>query len=165
MRRAIYLVGFMGSGKSTVGKRLAARMGLPFVDLDDDIEAAAGCSIAEMFETAGEGAFRDAEHAALRARVESGAEFVLALGGGAFTFERNRAVLRGAGMSVWLDVPYETALRRVSGFAHRPLAKDPEKFRALFEKRVPDYAQADVRVPVESDDPEVAVAAIMEVLG
>ena len=165
MRRAIYLVGFMGSGKSTVGRRLAERLELPFVDLDDDIEAAAGRTIASIFSEDGEQAFRDAEHAALAARVGSSESFVLALGGGAFTFERNREVMRGAGTSVWLDCPFEVALRRVAGFEHRPLAKDPVQFRALFEKRAADYAQADVRIPVVSDDAGEAVAKIVEALG
>ncbi|MBI2687976.1 MAG: shikimate kinase [Acidobacteria bacterium] len=164
MNSAIYLVGFMGSGKSTVGKRLAETLGRPFVDLDDDIEAAAGKAIATIFIDDGECAFRDAEHAALRARVERGEAIVLALGGGAFAYARNRDVLAGAGRSVWLDCPFETALRRVAGFAHRPLARDAERFRELFEKRVPDYALADVRVPVESDDPDATVRAILEAL-
>lgn len=160
MNNTIYLVGFMGSGKSTVGRRLAERLGLEFVDLDDDIEAAAGRTIADIFAADGEAAFRDAEHAALRARVGGGA--VVALGGGAFTFARNRELMRGAGRSVWLDCPYELALRRVSGFGHRPLAKDPVQFRALFEKRVADYSLADVRVPIVDDDLEGAVQAILE---
>ena len=161
MSKSIYLVGFMGSGKSTVGRRLAEVLGLPFVDLDDDIEAAASRTIADIFSNDGEAAFRDAEHAALRARV-TGGDAVVALGGGAFTFARNRELLRGAGKSVWLDCPFELALRRVEGFAHRPLAKDPVQFRALFEKRVADYSLADVRVPVVDDNLDELVRAIGE---
>lgn len=164
MSKAIYVVGFMGSGKSTIGRRLAETLGRPFVDLDDDIEAAAGRRIADIFSNDGETAFRDAEHAALAARVRTGADIVLALGGGAFTFARNRELLAGAGTSVWLDCPYEVAVRRVSGFAHRPLAKDPVQFRALFEKRVADYSLADVRIPIVSDDLDEAVRAIVEAL-
>lgn len=164
MNNAIYLVGFMGSGKSTIGRLLAERLGLPFADLDDDIEAAEGRTIAEVFAQDGEGRFRDAEHAALAARVRTGEAVVLALGGGAYTFARNRDLLRGAGTSVWLDCPFERALQRVAGFAHRPLAKDPAQFRALFEKRLADYALADVRVPVTSDDPLDAVTKIVEAL-
>ncbi len=161
MSNSIYLVGFMGSGKSTVGRRLAEELGWPFVDLDDDIEAAAGRTIADIFSNDGEQAFRDAEHAALRARV-SGVDAVVALGGGAFTFARNRDVMKGAGKSVWLDCPFQLALRRVEGFAHRPLAKDPAQFRALFEKRVADYSLADVRVAVVDDDLDALVRAIVE---
>ncbi|MBL8238317.1 MAG: shikimate kinase [Bryobacterales bacterium] len=165
MHKTIYLVGFMGSGKSTIGRCLAERLGLPFADLDDDIEAAAGRPIADIFANDGEAAFRDAEHAALVARVQSLAPAVVALGGGAYTFARNREVLRGAGTSVWLDCPFERALARVAGFDHRPLAKDPAQFRQLFERRTADYALADVRIPVTSDDPEEAARAIVEVLG
>lgn len=161
MSNSIYLVGFMGSGKSTVGRRLAEQLGWPFVDLDDDIERAAGRTIADIFSNDGEQAFRDAEHAALRARV-AGPDAVVALGGGAFTFARNRELLHGEGKSVWLDCPFELALRRVEGFGHRPLAKDPVQFRALFEKRVADYSLADVRVPVADDDLDALVRAIVE---
>ncbi|MFN0102556.1 MAG: shikimate kinase [Bryobacteraceae bacterium] len=164
MHSAIYLVGFMGSGKSTIGRRLAETLGLPFVDLDDDIESAAGRTVADIFSNEGEAAFRDAEHVALTARVRGGQPSVVALGGGAFTFARNRELLNGAGTSVWLDCPFEMALRRTSGFAHRPLANDPAQFRALFEKRMADYARADVRIPVMSDDLDAAVRAIMEAL-
>ena len=162
MSKAIYLVGFMGSGKSTIGPRLAEKLGLRFVDLDDDIEAAAGRKISVIFGEDGEAAFRDAEHAALAARVGSGEAIVLALGGGAFTFARNRDLIKGAGTSVWLDCPFELALRRVAGFGHRPLAGDPVQFRALFEKRAADYVLADVRVPVANDDLEAVVRAIVE---
>jgi shikimate kinase len=164
MSKAIYVVGFMGSGKSTIGRRLAETLGRPFVDLDDDIEAAAGRRIADIFSNDGEAAFRDAEHAALAARVRAGTDIVLALGGGAFTFARNRELLAGAGTSVWLDCPFDVAHRRVAGFAHRPLAKDPVQFRALFEKRVADYSLADVRIPIVSDDLDEAVRAIVEAL-
>lgn len=164
MSNAIFLVGFMGSGKSTIGRKLAESLALPFIDLDDDIEAAERRTIADIFANDGEAKFRDAEHAALAARVRRGEAVVLALGGGAFTFARNRELLAGAGKSVWLDCPLERALRRVAGFAHRPLAKDPAQFQALFEKRRADYALADVRIPVTSDDPDDAVRAIEEAL-
>lgn len=164
MSKTIYLVGFMGSGKSTIGPRLAKALDLPFVDLDDDIAQAAGRTIPEIFATDGEAAFRDAEHDALRARAESGEAAVVALGGGAFTFARNRELLAGAGTSVWLDCPYEVALRRVAGFGHRPLANDPAQFLALFKKRLPEYALADVRIPIVSDDLDAAVQAILEAL-
>jgi len=164
MSSTVYLIGFMGSGKSTTGRRLAAALALPFVDLDDDIETVTGRTITDIFSNDGEAAFRDAEHAALAARVRRGAAIVLALGGGAFTFVRNRELLAGTGKSVWLDCPFELALRRVSGFSHRPLVKDPEQFRALFEKRVAAYSLADVRISVGSDDLDEAVRAILEAL-
>ena len=164
MTSPIFLVGFMGSGKSTIGVRLAEALQAPFVDLDDDIETAAGRTIAEVFETDGEQRFRDLEHEALTRRAEAGGGVVVALGGGAFTFARNRDAIGGRGMSVWLDCPFETALRRVEGFAHRPLARDPEKFRALFESRRGEYAKADIRIAIESDDPADAVRDILEAL-
>jgi shikimate kinase len=152
----------MGSGKSTIGRRLAEALALPFADLDEDIEAALGRTIADVFTSDGEAVFRDAEHAALAARVRRGEAIVLALGGGAFTFARNRRLLGEAGTSVWLDCPFEMVLARVAGFAHRPLAKDPVEFRALFEKRVADYSLADVRIPIASEDLDAAVRAILE---
>ena len=164
MNNPIFLVGFMGSGKSTIGALLAKQLNAPFIDLDDDIEAAAGCTIAEVFERDGEPRFRDLEHDALAKRVDDGGAAVIALGGGAFTFARNRDVMQGKGTSVWLDCPFDTALRRVEGFAHRPLAKDPEKFRALFESRRAEYAKAEISISITSDDPADAVRDILKAL-
>jgi len=164
MTNPIFLVGFMGSGKSTIGMLLAAELDAPFVDLDDDIEAVAGRSIVEVFEADGEQRFRDLEHEALTRRVDAGGRVVVALGGGAFTFARNREVMHGRGPSIWLDCPFDTALRRVEGFEHRPLAKDPEKFRALFESRRGEYAKADLRIAIDSDEPADAVRDILKAL-
>lgn len=164
MPSPVFLVGFMGSGKSTIGALLAKELNAPFVDLDDDIEAAEGRTIAEIFESGGEQRFRDLEHEALSKRADAGGSAVIALGGGAFTFARNRETMRGKGTSIWLDCPFETAHRRVAGFAHRPLAKDPEKFRALFDTRRGEYAKADVRIAIDSDDPADAVRDILKAL-
>ena len=164
MTNPIFLVGFMGSGKSTIGALLARELNAPFIDLDDDIEAAAGRTIAEVFAFDGEQRFRDIEHAALTRRVDAGGSAVIELGGGAFTFARNRELMRGRGTSIWLDCPFETAHRRVAGFSHRPLAKDPEKFRALFESRRGEYAKADLRIAIDSDDPAAAVRDILKSL-
>ncbi|MBM3783089.1 MAG: shikimate kinase [Acidobacteria bacterium] len=158
----LFLVGFMGSGKTTIGALLAEALRIPFVDLDDDIETATGRTIADIFSNDGEARFRDLEHQALLARLSGCC--VVALGGGAYTFERNRDALRGRGRAIWLDCPFETALRRVAGFEHRPLARDPEKFKSLFDARHAEYAKADVRVPIESDDPHVTVRDILEAL-
>lgn len=160
----IYLVGFMGSGKSTVGRELARQMGWSFFDLDDEIEAAGKMTISEIFETLGEEEFRRIESAALGRHVEwieQGRPAVVALGGGAFVAEANRRRLLSNGVVVWLDCPFETVERRVSQASHRPLARDAEKFRRLFEERRAVYALADVRVAVESDDPAAAVEAIL----
>ena len=160
----IYLVGFMGSGKSTIGRRLAAAVAWRFADLDDDIETYAGKSIPELFDQDGEIEFRRIESEMLGRRiaaVKEGNPLVLSLGGGAFAQPRNREALRGAGLSVWLDVPYETVERRVAGFAHRPLARDPRKFRELFVTRREAYAQAGAHIAISSDDPKPTVDAIL----
>jgi shikimate kinase len=160
----IYVVGFMGAGKSTVGRHLAHRLGWSFFDLDEEIEAAEKTSIADIFQSRGEVEFRRIESDMLRQHVrwiERGRPAVIALGGGAFTIPENRELLANNGVSVWLDCPLETVVRRVAGATHRPLARDPEAFTVLYRNRRECYAQADVHVAVESDDPEVTAAAIL----
>jgi shikimate kinase/3-dehydroquinate synthase len=146
--RPIVLVGLMGAGKTAIGKRLAARLGLPFVDADHEIEAAAGMTVAEIFARYGERAFRDGERRVI-ARLLSGAPVVLATGGGAFMDAETRALVRARGLSVWLRVPLHVLVRRVSGRADRPLltGRDPAVVLAdLAAKRYPTYAEADVVV-------------------
>lgn len=163
----LYLVGFMGSGKTTVGRHLAHRMGWNFFDIDAEIEAAEKMTIAEIFSSRGEPEFRRIEAAILAQHVrwiEQGRPAVVALGGGAFAQESNRELLRGNGISIWLDCPFETVSRRIArapGDPVRPLARDPEHFRALFDTRQQHYGLADVRVPVTTDDAEETVAAIL----
>ena len=161
----LYLVGFMGSGKSTVGRALAEQLGWPFRDLDDVIESAQQRTIASIFDTEGEAPFRQIESAALLAQVrqvESGHPLVLALGGGAYAQDPNRDILRGRGVTLWLDCPFERLARRVAQDAHRPLARDPERFAQLFNQRRAAYALADHRIPFDSDDPRDAVQAILD---
>jgi shikimate kinase len=157
----IFVIGFMGAGKSTVGDALARRLGWKFVDLDDEIEAAERAKISEIFDQRGEAEFRRIETEALRRIVEGGGQAVVALGGGAFTIPANRELLRGRGTTIWLDCPFETVQRRVARFTHRPLARYAVAFAALYEARREAYSQADIRVAVESDDPEAAVDAIL----
>lgn len=160
----IYLVGFMGSGKSTVGRLLAERLGWHFVDLDEDIEAAAGMRILEIFETRGEAEFRRMEYEAMRERVraiECGRPTVLALGGGAIVQPENYSLVENNGITIWLDCSFQTVLRRVAGAAHRPLARDPESFARLYEARRDSYARADYRIAGDCDDPVVAVDAVL----
>ncbi len=163
----VYLVGFMASGKSTIGRHLAHRLGWNFFDTDHEIESAEKATIAELFDSRGEAEFRRIESEILRQHVrwvERGRPAVLALGGGAFAQEANRALLSEHGVTVWLDCPFETVRRRVAaqqGGALRPLARDPDKFEALFAERRSIYSLADVRVPVECDDPEVTVNSIL----
>ncbi|MEZ5401812.1 MAG: shikimate kinase [Bryobacteraceae bacterium] len=160
----IYLVGFMGCGKTTVGGLLAEDLGWDFVDLDAEIERGAGQTIPEIFEAGGECEFRRLEHEALRARVravQTGHATVLSLGGGAFAQENNLALVTDNGISVWLDAPFELIRERITGETHRPLARDPARFAGLYESRRPTYGRADYRVEIGSNDPVEAVEAIL----
>ena len=160
----IYVVGFMGAGKSTVGRHLAHRLGWSFFDTDAEIEAAENTAIAEIFAARGEAEFRRIETAIISQHVhwiERGRPAVLSLGGGAFTLPENRLLLQDNGIAVWLDCPLETIKHRVAHATHRPLARDPEAFAALYEARRDHYRLADVHVPISSDDPEITVAAIL----
>jgi shikimate kinase len=160
----VYVVGFMGAGKSTVGRHLAHRLGWSFFDTDVEIESAERTSIADIFASRGEPEFRRIESLIIRHHVswiERGRPAVLALGGGAFSQPGNRQLLDNNGVTVWLDCPFETVQHRVSHATHRPLARDPEAFAALYESRRDHYRLADVHVPIASDDPEITVAAIL----
>jgi shikimate kinase len=141
----IYLVGFMASGKTTVGRRLAERLGLPFVDLDAELERAAGRTIRALFEESGEAAFRERESVFL-AGTESLPAAVVATGGGSFVQEGNRRTIARLGMSVLLEVGLETVRSRLAGKTDRPLFQSPEQLGALFAQRAPFYRMAGVRV-------------------
>jgi shikimate kinase len=160
----IFLVGFMGSGKSTVGRALAAELGWGFADLDEDIERREGMRITQIFDTRGEAEFRQAETAALRERVrliEGGRPCVVALGGGAFLSDENFQMVENNGVSVWLDCPFSTVERRLAGDGQRPLAREPEKLRELFALRRAGYERADYCVAVEGDDADATAAKIL----
>jgi shikimate kinase len=160
----IYIVGFMGAGKSTVGRRLAHHLGWSFFDTDDEIESAEKTAITQIFAERGEAEFRRIEGDMLRQHVrwiERGRPAVLALGGGAFTIPANRELLANHGISLWLDCPFDIVKRRTEGATHRPLARDREAFAALYRDRRECYTQAEVHIAVESDDPEITVAAIL----
>ena len=159
--KGIFVVGFMGAGKSTVGRALARRLGWKFLDLDEEIEAAEHAKISDIFSQRGESEFRRIETGILGRHFSQGEPAVLALGGGAFTIPANRDMMREHGISVWLDCPFEVVQRRVRQASHRPLARDPVAFAALYQTRRESYALADVRVPIESDDPEFTVDAIL----
>jgi len=159
-RRSIVLVGMMGAGKSSVGRRLAARLELPFVDADNEIEAAAGMSIPDIFATRGEAAFRSGE-ARVIGRLLDGGPQVLATGGGAFMSAETRAAARAKAVSVWLKADFEVLLRRVKRRTDRPMLKtaDPaETLRRLMEERGPIYAEADLTV----DSRDVPHAAVVD---
>jgi shikimate kinase len=155
----------MGCGKSAVGRTLADELGWSFFDLDEEIEKVAGCAIAHIFDTCGEAAFRQMETAALQKRIASvrtGRPQVISLGGGAFSMQENFDLAFNHGITIWLDTPYEVIERRVAAETHRPLARDPERMRRLFESRRDDYARADFRVEPRDDDPAHVVASILE---
>jgi shikimate kinase len=160
----IYLTGFMGAGKTTIGLLLAEELGWFFVDLDDEIEAEQKTTISELFEQRGEEEFRRIEHDALRQRIRSvqyGKPTVLALGGGTLLQPCNYEVIEENGVSVWLDCSLDLLRRRVAGYSHRPLARDAARFERLYHERYPVYARADFRVEVTCDDPQVALKAIL----
>jgi len=160
----LYLIGFMGCGKTTIGQALAHRIGWHFVDLDHDIEETHGGAIQQIFRDLGELHFRQLEHAALKVRVrevESGKPMVVALGGGAFVQPDNYALLEEHGVTIWLDAPFEMIRRRVPDDGTRPLAIDPAKFEALYNTRRAQYQRADHRVEILSEDPEATVDAIV----
>ena len=160
----IYLVGFMGSGKTTVGRMYADEIGWRFADLDDDIEAQQRCSIPELFEKLGEEEFRRIESEAIWKRIQlirRGMPTVLALGGGAFTREHNIEMLTENGVTVWLDTDFDIVKERVSVSNHRPLARDPEKFADLYERRRPFYARAEYRIHVPADDSRKAMTELL----
>lgn len=162
-RRSIVLVGLMGSGKSSIGKRLASRLGLPFLDADEEIERAAAKSINEIFTDHGEEHFRDGERRVI-ARLLEGGPSVLATGGGAYMHPATRAKIREGGISVWLRADLPVLMRRVSKRDTRPLLRtgNPEAtMRNLIETRYPVYAEADLTVESRDEAHEVIVTEIV----
>lgn len=154
----IYLSGFMGAGKSTVGAVLADRLDWPFKDLDDVIEREEGRSIPEIFEQSGEAVFRDLETRHLDRLSRRDPPFVLAVGGGAPVQERNRTIMEETGLEVFLHVPFPVAFRRIQEDEHRPLVPDgpgaERKLRELWESRRESYLDAEWVVECNDDDPE-----------
>jgi shikimate kinase len=163
-RRSIVLVGMMGVGKSSVGRRLAARLAIPFADADTEIEKAAGMSIADIFARHGEADFRSGEARVIARLLESGPQ-VLATGGGAFMNVKTRDAIRAKGVSIWLKAEFEVLLRRISKRRNeRPLLQtdDPaETLRTLLAEREPIYAQADLTVHSRDVSHDAIIADIM----
>ncbi|MBM3546648.1 MAG: shikimate kinase [Alphaproteobacteria bacterium] len=161
--RSVVLVGLMGAGKTSIGRRLAQRLGLAFVDSDHEIETAAGCTIETIFEMYGERAFRDCERRVIGRLLEEPVQ-VIATGGGAFMDHETRGTVKARGVSVWLRADLELLLHRVSRRANRPLLKrgDPkEVLSALMAQRYPIYAEADVTVDTRDAPPDVTVDAVI----
>ena len=166
LTRTIALVGMMGVGKSSIGRRLAARLGVPFRDADSEIEAAAGCSINEIFDRYGEAAFRDGERKVI-ARLLALPPHVLATGGGAFIDAEIRDGIARTAVSVWIEAPLELLVERVGRRNTRPLLRDGDP-REILEKllaaRNPIYAQADIHVESEDGPHGAQVERILKAL-
>lgn len=164
--RPIVLVGLMGAGKSTIGRRLATRLRLPFVDADTEIESAAGMTISDIFARFGEPYFRDGERRVIQ-RLIDGQPKVIATGGGAFVNEETRALILAEALAIWLDAPVEVLAERVRRRDTRPLlrGRDPvQVLRDLAAHRNPLYALAPLRVPSANAPHETTVRAILRAL-
>ena len=163
----IYLTGFMGSGKSTVGRILASRLGASFVDLDEEIERQAGMRVREIFEQQGEPVFRRMEREALEATLAL-PDAVIATGGGTVVFEANARLIRENGIAVWLNPPFATIAERVGGLGKedRPLFRNEMQALALYRERLPAYRRADLTVDMAPQEgPEEIAARIALRLG
>src|SRR3954470_469086 len=162
--RSVVLVGMMGAGKSSIGRRLASRLGMGFVDADAEIEAAAGMTIAEIFTSYGEPYFRSGEQRVIARLLESGPQ-VLATGGGAYMNAETRAAIAQRGLSVWLKAEYDVLVKRVKrrATADRPMLQgDPTtRIRDLMDARYPIYAQANVTVISREVSHEAIVSEII----
>ena len=164
--RPLVLVGLMGVGKSTVGRRLSARLGLPFVDADEEIEKAAGMTVSDLFETYGERQFRDGERRVI-ARLMDGVPKVIATGGGAFVADETRELILKEGIAIWLNADVDVLAERVSRRSTRPLLKDRDPAEVLSElagKRDAYYAQAPIHVQSGEGMHEDTVERILDAL-
>ena len=164
--KTIALVGLMGAGKSSIGRRLAQTLGLPFTDADAEIEAAAGASIEEIFARDGEAAFRNGERRVI-ARLLDGPAQILATGGGAFMDQTTRGLIRARAVSVWLRADIDTLLVRVGRRNNRPLLKtgDPRGvLTRLMNERHPVYAEADITIDTVDGPPEATLAKVIDAL-
>jgi shikimate kinase len=161
----IFLTGFMGAGKTTVGGRLAALLELPFADLDREIEQRAGATVREIVERQGEPWFRRLELEALQSMLEIG-DTVIATGGGTLTSELGARLIREGGLSVWLHPSFATIVERIGvlGKADRPLFREEAQVLALYRERLPAYRRSDLTVDVGPDEAPEEVAARIAML-
>jgi shikimate kinase len=160
------LIGLMGAGKTAVGRRLANRLELPFIDADTEIELAAGATISEIFAEHGEAYFRQGERKVIKRLLDTGPQ-VLATGGGAYMNPETRAAIKARGLSVWLKADLKVLLKRVGRRDSRPLVArgDPEKvMKKLIEERYPIYGEADVTVESRDVPHDVIVGAVIDAL-
>lgn len=165
--RTVVLVGLMGAGKSAIGRRLATRLHLPFRDADTEIEAAAGCTIAEIFARDGEPVFRSVERRIITRLLKDEPVHILATGGGAFMDPDTRAAIREHGISVWLRAELDVLVARTARRTHRPILNqgDPRAILGrLMEQRYPVYAEADLTVVSDERPPDVTVELVIDAL-
>lgn len=165
-KRSIVIIGLMGAGKSTIGKRVAQMLGLPFIDADAEIENVSRMTIPELFETYGEPEFRDLEHRVIKRILKTGPR-VLATGGGAFMNGATRKAIAKAGISVWLKADIDVLIERVSRKSNRPLlkTKDPRAtMQDLVDLRYPVYASADITVMSRDEKKDVMAVEVIDAL-
>ncbi len=161
----LYIVGFMGCGKSTVGKILANRLNMLFVDLDHFIEETVGMEIPQIFSEYGEEHFREAESFVLQQVAESPSPAVVATGGGVVLREENREVMKTTGTMVYLHAPAEVLWERASSSGNRPLAKEFQSFLELWQARLPLYREARIEIDSSANSPEEVAEEVLGALG
>lgn len=164
--RVVVLVGLMGAGKSTIGKKVAMMLDLPFKDADTEIEAVSRMSVPELFESYGEEEFRDLERRVISRLLEAG-PMILATGGGAYMNANTRESIKKAGISFWLNAELDVLMERVSRRQHRPLLKDPDPrgvMQRLMEQRYPIYAEADLNIMSRDDKKDVIATELIDIL-
>lgn len=167
LTRPLVFIGLMGAGKSAVGRRVAARLGVPFIDADSEIEAAAGSTIQEIFDSHGEEAFRDGERRVIARLLTTEPAHVLATGGGAFMDPQTRATIRARSVSVWLRAELDLLVKRTARRNNRPLLKHGdarEILGTLMTERDPVYAEADIVVDSKDAPPEATVERLIGAL-
>ncbi len=166
LSKSIVLIGLMGAGKTSVGRRLGKRLDLPFADADKEVVIAAGCSIDDIFELYGESAFRELERRVI-GRLINGEQKILATGGGAFMDAEVRALIKNKGVSIWLRADLELLSRRTQGRGGRPLLAndDPSAtLRKLMDKRYPVYAEADIIIDGRNETPAETTKRAVEAI-
>ncbi len=163
MVRRVYLVGFMGSGKTTVGRLVAERMNWPFLDLDDEIERGEGRSIARIFSQFGEAHFRELERMYLRS-ISGPEHSVVGLGGGTYEAAANRRFIESNGMSVYLETSLEDVCRRIEADGSRPLFSNSEQITELYQRRLTSYNMARERIETNNVDPPTIAERIVRLM-
>jgi len=160
----LYVVGFMGCGKTTVGRLVAKQLGWRFADIDEDIEGREQMTIPEIFDKRGESEFRKIESEVLNRRVHEvarGVPWVISVGGGCYAQADNYELIQNHGLTIWLDCPLEMVKARIAHSTHRPLARDLEQLVKLYEERRPCYERADFRIEIGGGGSPAAAEAIL----